>query len=210
MTPYLQGIIDNISSKMSHDDIHDYFGDKCYMAKSNFSEIVEYFIENTDFDILYSIFTSTHFKKNNDLRDSYNEPIIHSIMYAIYAIVTMEKEDWTEAKKMELKEGFIKLLTDVSIPFQWNMTDYNIDNPMHLVLTHWECYTLGEILTILSLANQNGVSPLNRNDVDCNAFDVLFSYDEMPEEFKEQIMAVLSPMCDDQILEIPTITYAEV
>ena len=49
MTPYLKGIIDNISSKMSHDDIHDYFGDRCYMTKSNFSEIVEYFIENTDF-----------------------------------------------------------------------------------------------------------------------------------------------------------------
>ena len=85
----------------------------------------------------------------------------------------------------------------------------NIDNPMHLVLTHWECYTLEEILTILSIANKNGVNPLNRNDIDCNAFDTLLSFDEMPNEFKEQIMAKLSPMCDDQIIEIKQLAYAE-
>ena len=207
MTPYVQSIVDRIENNMSHDEILDYFGDKCYMAKTTFSEIVEHFIESTNFEVLYAIFNSLHFKKNAAILDSYNEPIIHSMMYAIYAVVTNSDDTFTPEQRLEIKEGFVNLITDETLPFVWNLTDLNIDNPMHLVLTHWECYTKEEVIKILELAYENGVNPLNRNDMDCNAFDTLFSYDEFPEEWKNDIMDVLVPMCDDNIIEIEANAY---
>jgi hypothetical protein len=208
MTPYVQTIVDKIANEMDHDEILSYFGEKCYMAKTTFSEIVEYFIESTNFEVLYAIFKSEHFKKNNMILDSYNEPIVHSIMYAIYAVATVHDETLTEPQKLEIKDGFIKLLTDESLPFVWNMTDLNIDNPIHLALTHWECYQRDEILKIMELSCANGVSPLNRNDMDCNAFDTLFSCDEFPDDLKNDIMDILVPMCDDSVIEIEATAYA--
>lgn len=208
MTPYVKNIVDKIAEEMAHDDILQYFGEKCYMAKTTFSEIVEYFIEDANFEILYSIFKSEHFKKNAEILDSYNEPVIHSMMYAIYAITTMQNGTFSETQRLAMKDEFIKLITDESLPFVWNITDANIDNPMHLVLTHWECYTKEEILKILALAYDHGVNPLNRNDMDCNAIDTLLSFDEMPEDFKNEILALIMPMCDKNIIEIEKNAYA--
>ena len=174
MEQRLINIYNDIINDENLEQVKDYFNQKCYLTNLDFGKLVAYFVENCPEDkvhLLDIIFHSQKFKEKNTCYDRFGEPIVHCILYAIAAKTN--------------KDYFIGLLFDKTVPWNWMMYSGSIENSLHIIASL--CDTYGKTLThsLVDLAIENGVCPIDRNDSNISPIEI-FKYDHVEEGLTEE------------------------
>lgn len=203
MLAYIETRIKEIKEEMSLEEVKEYFNDKCVFSTKEFGEVVNEFIIQPNHDILRVILSSKKFKEHNACVNEYGEPIVQAILYAIQAVC--ESDDIPEIRKLNFKESLYNILIEEN-NLNWNLTDINIDNPLHIILSLINCFSYEELLTLIDIALKNDINPLNKNCLNQNAIDVVmeFGYDEKQ---KQTIIAKLATASDKFIIEVKSSAY---
>ena len=203
MLAYIETRIKEIKEEMSLEEVKEFFNNKCIFSAKEFGEVVNEFIIQPNHDILRVILSSKKFKEHNTCVNEYGEPIVQAILYAIQAVC--ESDEIPEIRKLNFKESLYNILIEEN-NLNWNLTDINIDNPLHIILSLIKCFSYEELLTLIDIALKNDINPLNKNCLNQNAIDVVmeFGYDEKQ---KQTIIAKLATASDKFIIEVKSSAY---
>lgn len=203
MLAYIETRIKEIKEEMSLEEVKEFFNNKCIFSAKEFGEVVNEFIIQPNHDILRVILSSKKFKEHNTCVNEYGEPIVQAILYAIQAVC--ESDEIPEIRKLNFKESLYNILIEEN-NLNWNLTDINIDNPLHIILSLIKCFSYEELLTLIDIALKNDINPLNKNCLNQNAIDVVmeFGYDEKQ---KQTIVAKLATASDKFIIEVKSSAY---
>lgn len=204
MQQYVQNIVKDIKEKMTHDEIKEYFDNKCYFSKDDFGEVISEFMIKNNHTILKIILKSKKFTECNDCINEYGEPVIQAILYTIQAVYS--SEEIANDRKRYFKESLLSILFDESINFNWNIVDRNNENPLHVILAMQEYFSYSEIYKLVNLAINNGVNPLNKNCVDDNSFDVIFNLDYSNVE-RNTLIKKMASVVDNFMIEVKSEAY---
>lgn len=203
MIAYIETKIKEIKEEMSLEEVKEYFNDKCFFSTKEFGEIVNEFIIQPNHDILRVILSSKKFKEHNNCINEYGEPIVQAILYAIQAVC--ESEEISEIRKLNFKESLYNILIEEK-NLNWTLTDINIDNPLHVILSLVNVFNNDELLELIDISLKNGINPLNKNCLNQNAIDVIMEFG-FNENQKQSIITKLATASDKFIIEVKSSAY---
>lgn len=203
MIAYIETKIKEIKEEMSLEEVKEYFNDKCFFSTKEFGEVVNEFIIQPNHDILRVILSSKKFKEHNNCINEYGEPIVQAILYAIQAVC--ESDEIPEIRKLNFKESLYNILIEEN-NLNWNLTDINIDNPLHVILSLVNVFNNDELLELIDISLKNGINPLNKNCLNQNAIDVIMEFG-FNENQKQSIITKLATASDKFIIEVKSSAY---
>lgn len=203
MLPYIETRVKEIKEDMSLGEVKEYFNDKCYFTTKEFGEVVNEFIIQPNHDILKIILSSKKFKEHNDCINEYGEPVVQAILFAIQAVC--DSDEIPEIRKLNFKESLYNILVEEK-NLNWKMTDDNIENPLHVILSLIGYFTFDEILTLIDISLSNGINPLNKNCLNQNAIDIIMDFN-CDDKQKNHIITKLATASDKFIIEVKSSAY---
>lgn len=204
MTTYIESKIKEIKEEMTLEAVKEYFNEKCYLTNKEFGEVINEFIIQPNHDILKIIVSSKKFKEHNDCLNEYDEPVIHAIIYAIQAVY--ESDEISDDIKMRFKTSLLNILNGEN-HLNWNLTDCNVDNPLHVILSISNYFTNDELLKLIDTSLAHGINPLNKNCLNQNAIDVVLETCNNNTQ-KELIVTKLAMASDKFLIEVQSSAYS--